>query len=110
MAQGMEKGTSGTGSMATEMAVGLTIAQQMMQQHRGLVSNMVAQPSVAAPVSGSLRGGGLAEHMTPAQVAQALGVSEHDVMAIVDSGQLRPKKIGSSVRIMKTALGTYLVD
>ncbi|MBT5709278.1 MAG: DNA-binding protein, partial [Verrucomicrobia bacterium] len=32
MAQGMERGTSSTGGMATEMAVGMALAQQMVQQ------------------------------------------------------------------------------
>jgi len=105
MAQGMEKGGSGAGGMATEMAVGLTIAQQMMQQHGGLM----AQP--AATVGGPVPGGTvLPELLNPAQVAQALGVSEADVLAIVDSGELKAKKIGSSVRIKKSALEAYLAD
>ena len=48
MAQGMEKG-GGAGSMATEMAVGLSIAQQMIQQ-QGLGS---AAPAAGAPAAAS---------------------------------------------------------
>src|SRR5436190_1312249 len=35
MAQGMEKGGSGAGGMATEMAVGMAMAQQMMRSNGG---------------------------------------------------------------------------
>ena len=105
MAQGMEKGGSGAGGMATEMAVGLTIAQQMMQQHGGLMGGggLMSQP-------GGSGGAGLPALLDPAQVAQALGVSEADVLAVVDSGELKAKKIGSSVRIKKSALEEYLAD
>ena len=37
MAQGMEKGGSGAGGIGAEMAVGLAMAQQMMNQPGGIV-------------------------------------------------------------------------
>ena len=94
MAQGMEKGGS-AGGMATEMAVGLSIAQQMMQQ----------QSASAAGVSG---GTASAELLAPADVAKVLGVPEADVLAIIESGELSAKKIGSSFRIKRSALDEYL--
>ncbi len=48
MAQGMEKG-GGSGGAATELAVGLSIAQQIMQQQ--------GMPGAAAAVGGHDRGG-----------------------------------------------------
>ncbi|MBI1357327.1 MAG: helix-turn-helix domain-containing protein [Acidobacteria bacterium] len=121
MAEGMGKGGgSGAGGMATEMAVGLAMAQQMMQQHGGMLGNQMANPSVAAPVSPTLAGSappgtttaatGLPELMTPDQVAQALGVTETDVLAIVESGELKAKKIGTAVRIKRADLDSYLAD
>jgi len=114
MAEGMAEGGSGAGGMATEMAVGLTIAQQMMQQHGGMLANTMAnpavQPVVADAVSGGGGGSGLPEMMTPQQVAAALGVSEADVLAIVESGELKAKKIGSAVRIKRANLDAYLAD
>jgi excisionase family DNA binding protein len=53
---------------------------------------------------------GLPELLGPAQVAEALGVSEADVMTIIASGELKAKKIGSSYRIKRTALDEYLAD
>src|SRR3954469_17067684 len=60
MAQGMEKGGS-AGGVATEMAVGLAMAQQMMQQGIG-----AAGPGVPPkPASGAAGGGGLPELLSP---------------------------------------------
>src|SRR5687767_104461 len=83
MAQGMEKG-GGAGGTATELAVGLSIAQQIIQQ-QGLPG--------AAPAAGALP-----ELLAPADVARILGVTEQDVLAIIDSGELAAKKIGASHR------------
>ena len=52
--------------------------------------------------------GGLPELLTPADVAKALGVPEADVMAVIESGDLTAKKIGSSYRVTRAALQKYL--
>ena len=107
MAQGMEKG-GGAGGMATEMAVGLSIAQQMIQQ-QGLGSP--PSPAGFGGAAGAGKGapaGGLPELLSPGDVANALKVSEGDVLAILESGDLAGKKIGSTWRIKRSALDDYL--
>ena len=99
MAQGMEKG-GGAGGVATEMAVGLSIAQQIIQQQGGL-------PGVSAPGRGPQQPG-MPDLLAPADVAKALGVPESDVMTILESGELQGKKIGTSWRIRRAALDEYL--
>jgi excisionase family DNA binding protein len=42
--------------------------------------------------------------LTPAQVAQTLGVTEADVIASIETGDLKGKKIGTQYRITKAAL------
>ena len=101
MAQGMEKG-GGAGGMATEMAVGLSIAQQMIQQQGGLTGSGASGPAAAKPA------GGLPELLSPGDVANALKVSEGDVLAILESGELAGKKIGSTWRIKRSSLDEYL--
>jgi len=102
MAQGMEKG-GGAGGMATELAVGLSIAQQIMQQ-QGLPGAVApAARGTAAPLPA-----GVPDLLAPADVAKALGVPEGDVMTIIESGELAAKKIGSSYRIKRSALDEYL--
>jgi excisionase family DNA binding protein len=101
LGQGMESGGGGAGGMATEMAVGLAIAQQMMQQ-QGFPAD---QPPAAAPAAP-----GLPEMLSPAQAAEALGVNEFDVMKIIESGELAAKKIGTAYRIKRSTLEAFLAD
>jgi excisionase family DNA binding protein len=100
MGQGMAKGGgAGAGGTAAELAVGFGIAQQMMQQ--GFAGGQ-ATPTVAPAATT------LPELMGLAEAAQALGVSEADVTAVLESGELKGKKIGSSWRISRAALTSYL--
>lgn len=46
--------------------------------------------------------------MTPAQVAQSLGVTEQDVLASLEAGDIKGKKIGSAWRVTKAALDEFL--
>jgi excisionase family DNA binding protein len=98
MAQGMEKGGS-AGGVATEMAVGLAMAQQMMQS--GLTAPTTAGKG-AAPAAG------IPEMLSPGDIANVLKVSEGDVLAILESGELAGKKIGSTWRVKRTSLDEYL--
>jgi excisionase family DNA binding protein len=50
----------------------------------------------------------VADLMTPAQVAQMLGVAESDVMASLDAGDLRGRKIGTQWRVTRTAVDAFL--
>jgi len=97
MAQGMEKGGS-SGGMATELAVGLSIAQQIMQQQGTATPQAKAAALPAAAV----------DLLTPEDVAKVLGVPDSDVMAVIQSGELAAKKIGSSYRIKREAFDEYL--
>jgi membrane protease subunit (stomatin/prohibitin family) len=103
MAQGLEKGGSGVGGLGAELAVGASIAQQMLNQPGGIAAQSTA--AAAAPAVG---GGGLPELVGPAEAATALGVAEADVIASLESGDLKGKKIGSQWRITKTALREFL--
>ena len=92
MAQGMGAGGSGAG-VAAEMAAGFGIAQQMMRD------GFMGRGSDAA---------GMPELMGIADVARELGVSEADVLAVLEKGDLRGKKIGSTWRVSRAALVEYL--
>ncbi|QQL45068.1 SPFH and helix-turn-helix domain-containing protein [Sulfuriroseicoccus oceanibius] len=120
MGQGMasgEGGGAGGAGAATELAVGFSIAQELMKQSgvagggmtnplgAGAVAAGAAAATPAAPV-----GGGLPQLMNPAEVSQVLGVSEDDVMAEIQAGNLSAKKIGSSYRISRSALDAFLAE
>jgi excisionase family DNA binding protein len=102
MAQGMEKGGSGAGGAATEMAIGLAMAQQIVQQQN-------AAASASAPSTpGLAQAPGAFDLLTPADAAKLLSVTEADVLASINAGDLKAKKIGSSYRISRAALQEFL--
>ena len=106
MAESMTKGGEGGGSPAAaagQMAMGFGMAQEMMK-------NMQAQPP---PLPGAPASAVIAtapELLSPAQAAQILGVSEADVIASIDAGDLKGKKIGSAYRVTRTALDAFLAE
>jgi excisionase family DNA binding protein len=101
MAQGLGKGGSGVAGVGAEMAVGMSVAQQMMNQSGGLKAQTT--PAAAGPATS-----GVPETMSPADAAKALGVSEPDVIASLEAGDLKGKRIGTQWRITKTALAEFL--
>jgi len=107
MGKGFEAGggSAGAAGMGAELAVGFGIAQQMMQQ--GFTGGQ-ATPTVT-PVAAA-GGAGLPELLSPADAAQAMGVSEADVMSVLEAGELKGKKIGSAWRITRAALNDYLAQ
>ena len=115
MAKGFETGGgAGTAGMASELAVGFGIAQQMLQQ-----SGLAVPPT--PPVAPG--GGPVAAAAAPAaaalptvdllgipDVARVLGVSDADVMAVIEAGELKAKKIGATYRVTRAALDSYLAN
>jgi excisionase family DNA binding protein len=102
MAQGFEKGGAGAAGVGAEMAVGMAMAQQMMNQPGGIMAQ--ATPGVAPPHAGA------SELFTPAQVAQRLGVAEADVISSLEAGDLKGKRIGSQWRITRAAVDAFLAS
>ncbi len=125
MAKGFEAGKGGgAAGTASELAVGFAIAQQMMAQ-AGMQPPPIpmvggaaapAAPAAPPPVPAAPAGSAapatpaVADLLSPAEAAQALGVTESDVMSIIDSGELKAKKIGSAYRIRRAAIDEYLAQ
>jgi excisionase family DNA binding protein len=102
MAKGLETGGAGAGGIGAEMAVGLAMAQQMLGQQGGIAAQ-------ATPAAGSSpSSAGIPETLGPAEAAKALGVGEADVIASLESGDIKGKRIGSQWRVTRTALAEFL--
>jgi len=105
MAEGMTKGGgegAGMASTAAGLGAGLAMGQQMM----AAMGAPQTTPAVAPPpLPGA---GGIPELFGPSDVAKALGVSEADVLATLEKGELKGKKIGSTWRVTRAALDEYL--
>jgi excisionase family DNA binding protein len=110
MAQGLGEsgGGGGIGGAGAELAMGMAMAQQMMNQTGGLMAQATpgisspAAPASVAPASAA------PDLMTPAQVAQMLGVAESDVMSSLDAGDLKGRKIGTQWRVTRAAVDAFL--
>jgi len=101
----MEKGgNAGVGGIGAEMAVGMAMAQQMINQTGGIMAQTTPGISAPAPAAAA----SAPDLMTPAQVAQTLGVGEADVMSSLESGDLKGKKIGTQWRVTRSAVDAFL--
>ena len=102
MAQGFERGGAGAGGIGAEMAVGMAMAQQMMNQPGGITAQTTPAAGVATPP------GAMPETLSPGDAAKLLGVAEADVIASLEAGDLKGKKIGSQWRLTRAQLAEFL--
>jgi excisionase family DNA binding protein len=110
MAEAMGKGGEGGGmaNTAAQLGAGLAMGQQMMAAMSAQQTTPPAAPTGAPPAGAPPVIGGMPELLGVSDVARALGVSEADVLATLESGELKGKKIGSTWRVTKAALDEFL--
>ena len=130
MGQGGEGGAAA--AMPAQMAMGFAMAQDMMRGMGtgapasgapGAASGTASAPGAVsgqgmAPVQGASGGSSGAgghpssvaalEVLTPEQAAQLLSVSVEDVLASIQSGELKARRIGTAYRIARSALDEFL--
>lgn len=94
LGQGLQMGGGGVAGAAAEAAIGLGIARDLGQ------ISAASAPASAAPAA--------VELLSPAQAAEILGVTEADVIASLEAGDLKGKKIGSVYRIPRKAINDFL--
>lgn len=87
-------GEIGFGAMGMAALQNMQQGQQMQQQAQ--------QPQQAAQPAGT------PDVMTPRQAAEILQVSEEDVVAAINSGDLKARKIGNAYRISKANFEAFL--
>lgn len=100
-------GAGGGAGGPMEMAMGFAMAQQMMQ---GMAAGSAPPAGAFAPAVAAAAPSALAvpELLGPAEAAKLMGVSEADVLATIQSGDLKAKKIGTQFRITRAALDEFL--
>jgi excisionase family DNA binding protein len=83
-------------------------SQQAWQQQQMQQQQPPAPAAPGTPAAPAAAPAGTSDVMTPGQAAQILQVSEEDVMAAIQDGSLKARKIGNAYRISKAALDEFL--
>jgi excisionase family DNA binding protein len=96
-AQNPSGGAGLTAGIGAGMGIGNVLTGALQQGTQG------GQAQGAAPA-----GGGPPPIMTPSEAASYLKVSEEDVVAAIEAGQLKAKKLGNAYRISKEAIDEFL--
>jgi excisionase family DNA binding protein len=101
-------GIAGTGAgLGAGLAMGQQIMASMNQPQTTHPAGAVPPPLPAASVP-SAATGAVPELLGAADLARILGVSETDVLASLEKGDIKGKKIGSTWRVTRTALDEFL--
>lgn len=103
-AQAGGEGMSGAGvGLGAGVGMGAAMAQMISQAAGG----GGGQPSQAGAAPAAA---GVPDIMTLSEAATYMRVGEDDVLSIINSGELKAKKIGTSYRIAKKAIDDYLAS
>jgi excisionase family DNA binding protein len=96
---------SGGAGLTAGIGAGLGVGNVLSSSLAGMTGGQSAASQQQATGAAA---GGIPAVMTPAEAAQALRVSEEDVLAAIVAGELKAKKIGNAYRISKEALDAFL--
>ncbi|GAB4430369.1 MAG: SPFH domain-containing protein [Anaerolineales bacterium] len=97
---------SGGAGPTAGIGAGLGIGNLMQQATSGAVQKGEQKGQQAS--SGSVAASGIPDVMTPSEAAAILKVSEEDVIAAIEEGGLKAKKLGKAYRISKDSLESFL--
>ncbi len=98
---------SGGAGLTAGIGAGLGVGNVLSQSLQGM-TGAGASGAAQTPPSGGAPSGGMPDVMTPSEAATFLKVSEEDVIAAINAGDLKARKIGNAFRISKDALNDFL--
>ncbi len=96
-AQNPSGGAGLTAGIGTGLGIGGVISDTLRQSQAGMSAGDASAPAAGVP-----------DVMTPSEAATYLRVSEEDVIAAIEAGDLKAKKIGKAYRISKGSLDEFL--
>ncbi|HEX9618327.1 MAG TPA: SPFH domain-containing protein [Anaerolineales bacterium] len=106
-AQNPSGGAGLTAGIGAGMGVGSVISESL----RGMTGGGQGASGAGGgttPPGGGAPGGAMPDVMTPAEAANVLRVSEEDVLAAIEAGDLKARKLGNAFRISREALEAFL--
>lgn len=90
---------SGGAGLTAGIGAGMGIGNLMQQATSGAMQQRSGETKTAA---------GIPDVMTPSEAASILKVSEEDIVAAIEDGSLKAKKLGKAYRISKESLEAFL--
>lgn len=93
---------SGGAGLTAGIGAGVGLGNIITQSMQGMGQQQGAAPQQAAAAPG------VPDVMTPSEAAGYLKVSEEDVLAAIQAGDLKARKLGSAYRISKESLEEFL--
>ncbi len=97
---------SGGAGLTAGIGAGMGIGNMISQTMGGMTQPQTTTPQ--QPAQNAEASNALPPVMTPAEAAQVLRVSEEDVLAAIEAGDLPARKIGRAYRISREALEKFL--
>ena len=94
---------SGGAGLTAGIGAGMGVGNILAGSLQGLNQNQQTQGTAQTSTPGAMP-----DVMTPSEAAGFLKVSEEDVIAAINAGELKARKIGSAYRLTKDALQDYL--
>ena len=98
-AQNPSGGAGLTAGIGAGMGIGNVLSGSLAGMTQGQSQTQPTAPAAAT---------GMPDIMTPAEAAGFLKVSEEDVLAAINAGELKARKIGMAFRVSKESLQEYL--
>lgn len=99
---------SGGAGLTAGIGAGMGVGNVISDSLKGMAGAGAAGADASGPSGGGTPSGGMPDVMTPAEAAGFLKVSEEDVVAAIEAGDLKARKLGNAYRISKSALEDFL--
>ncbi len=97
---------SGGAGLTAGIGAGVGLGNVISQSLSGMTGSSAG--GAAAASGAGAASNGMGDVMTPAEAAVIVRVSEEDILAAIQSGDLKARKIGTAYRISKSALEDFL--
>ena len=99
---------SGGAGLTAGIGAGIGVGNVLSQSLAGMTGAAAQQPAPPSGGAAAPSGGGMPSVMTPSEAASVLRVSEEDVIAAIEAGDLKARKLGKAYRISKRAMEEFL--
>ena len=97
---------SGGAGLTAGIGAGMGLGNVISQSLSGMTGSAAGAAAAGSQSSGTSNG--MSDVMTPSEAAAVVRVSEEDIIAAIQAGDLKARKIGSAYRISKSALEDFL--